>query len=201
MKCSKMSKSNLSFQIFAKNALLVPFKSQTTTTHKQLVRFRLAISLTSVLAGLKKLNPFTNKSDRSNTHYWTCQTIPDIVEEADQLFLEEKFLEVYELLSRPKYSNVLEVQWRIGRALYKMASKGDAPQNTRKEMIEEAYVVLHETIKEGKLKRCVGITSNNTLFSRDIQYKGGKLLITARDYKNPSTQQLYLGSYSAVRRI
>lgn len=80
------------------------------------------------------------------TKYWTGKTVDEVIAEADILFEEGKYLEVYELLNRLKFCNNIEVQWRIGRALFKLSCQENIKEDIRKEMIQEAYEIIQTTL-------------------------------------------------------
>lgn len=110
----------------------------------------LAFSLTAFMTGLKELNPFYEKSDKS-IRYWTSNSASEIIDEADKLFEQRKFLDVYELLNRPKFNSSSEVQWRIGRALYKLSTADGVARKVKRGMIDEASYVLNGSLRAGGL--------------------------------------------------
>lgn len=50
--------------------------------------------------------------------YWLIENLPDLLEEADKLYYEENYLEVYELLNRLKYQDNVEVGCMIMRYFF-----------------------------------------------------------------------------------
>lgn len=108
----------------------------------------LAFSLTAFMSGLKELNPFYEKSDKS-IRYWTNTSATDAIEEADRLFQQRKFLDVYELLNRPKFNTSSEVQWRIGRVLYKLSTADGVTKKVKRGMMDEASYVLNGSLRAG----------------------------------------------------
>lgn len=100
------------------------------------------------MTGLKDLNPFYEKQDKS-IRYWSSNSPTEAIEEADRLFEQRKFLDAYELLNRPKFNNSPEVQWRIGRVLYKLSTAEEITKKVKWGMIEEAIFVLNGSMKTG----------------------------------------------------
>lgn len=131
-----MSKLHLPLRVYFCHFLL-PLLNVKIVTHRKL----LAFSLSSLIPSWKDLNPFNEKTDSAN-RYWIHKTVPEIVAEADKLFEQKKYLEVYELLNRLKFNNSVEVQWRIGRVLFKMSRSDDLSRHIKREMIHEAYDIL-----------------------------------------------------------
>lgn len=84
--------------------------------------------------------------------YWVRKTIPEIISEADKLFDDEEYIEVYEMLNNLRFSKEVEVFWRIARALYQMSNRAEVTPDVRWEMIEEAYKVLEMALSIGQSK-------------------------------------------------
>ncbi|EFA08242.1 regulator of microtubule dynamics protein 1 [Tribolium castaneum] len=80
------------------------------------------------------------------TKYWTGKSVDEIIAEADLLFDQGKYLQVYELLNRLKFCNNIEVQWRIGRALFKLSHEHEITEDIRREMIDEAYEIIQSSL-------------------------------------------------------
>ncbi|XP_044252668.1 regulator of microtubule dynamics protein 1-like [Tribolium madens] len=80
------------------------------------------------------------------TKYWTGKSVDEIIAEADILFDQGKYLQVYELLNRLKFCNNIEVQWRIGRALFKLSHEHEITEEIRREMIDEAYEIIQSSL-------------------------------------------------------
>lgn len=113
-------------------------------------KLHLCFSLTAFVAGLKELNPFHEKTNGSVRYWSNEESASETVQQADILFEQRKFLEVYELLNRPKLNSTPEVQWRIGRVLYKLSSTTDGGivnWKVRKAMMDEANYVLASSLK------------------------------------------------------
>lgn len=102
------------------------------------------------MSGLKDLYPFHDKQDKT-IKYWTKNSPSEAIEEADRLFEQRKFLDAYNLLNRPKFNTSSEVQWRIGRVLYKLSKADGLSITVQKGMIEEASYVLNSSLKIGRL--------------------------------------------------
>lgn len=71
--------------------------------------------------------------------YWMNRSIPEIIREADKLFEQGSYLEVYELLNRVKYIGNVDIQWRISRCLFKLSGMKGIADDIKNEMILEAY--------------------------------------------------------------
>ncbi|KAF5290828.1 hypothetical protein FQA39_LY14590 [Lamprigera yunnana] len=97
--------------------------------------------LLSFFSVFKKLYPYSEKVNKSN-RYWSRQSVPEIIEDADHLFVCEKYVEVYELLNRLKFSGDAQIHWRLCRALFKMSSNQGFSKDICREMIMEAYDVM-----------------------------------------------------------
>lgn len=83
--------------------------------------------------------------------YWLGRSVEEIITEADELFQDGKYLEVYELLNRLKFCNNVEVQWRIARALFKLSCNYNIRETIRKEIIQEAFEIILATLNVGKV--------------------------------------------------
>ncbi|KAK5641133.1 hypothetical protein RI129_009680 [Pyrocoelia pectoralis] len=88
----------------------------------------LQLQILSLLPFLKNCNPFCEKTCKSN-RYWVRQSLPEVIEDADELFSNEKYMEVYELLNRLKFR--------------------DNPEDVRNEMITEGYEVIRTALELG----------------------------------------------------
>lgn len=109
----------------------------------------LAFSFTAFMSGLKELYPFYDKQDKTDM-YWTNNSPSKAIENADQYFEQRKFRDAYELLNRPKFNSSSEVQWRIGRILYKLSTTESVTKKVQRGMIEEASYVLNASLKQGE---------------------------------------------------
>lgn len=74
------------------------------------------------------------------------KSVQDVISEADKLYSEGKYLDVYEILNRMQFYENVDVRWRICRVLYKMSSCENTPIAVRENMIMEAYVVISKTL-------------------------------------------------------
>lgn len=106
------------------------------------------------LNGIRQRNlSLENQSDHEKlSKYWIRKTIPETILEADKLFDEERYLEVYELLNRLRFSKEVEILWRIARVLHKMCKKDEITADVRWEMTEEAYNLLEMAMSIGQSK-------------------------------------------------
>lgn len=98
------------------------------------------------------LEPKNNNLDKNLikiNKYWSKKPLNELVYEADKMFEEEKYLEVYELLNRMKY-NTFEVKWRLSRCLFKLSKRNDLSKETSDEMIKEAYDLITDALKTGQ---------------------------------------------------
>lgn len=86
-------------------------------------------------------------------HHFSTRSREELIEEADKLFNEGAYLEVYELLNKIKYSHFADAQWRISRALFKLASDTSLSLDIRENMIMEAYILMRDTITIGTTKK------------------------------------------------
>ncbi|XP_050422256.1 regulator of microtubule dynamics protein 1-like [Adelges cooleyi] len=64
------------------------------------------------------------------------------LEEADQLFLEDKYEDVVNVLDEYKNSNDVQVLWRLSRALYNMSLAEDINEDKRKNLILNAHQLI-----------------------------------------------------------
>lgn len=87
--------------------------------------------------------------------YWLGKSIEEVIDEADDLFNREKYLDVYELLNRLKFCSNTDIQWRISRALFKLSCENTFKEHIRKEMIEEAYEIIMASLKSAEDSACV----------------------------------------------
>ncbi|KAF2880564.1 hypothetical protein ILUMI_25602 [Ignelater luminosus] len=100
-----------------------------------------------------KIEDFRNSVKSNNekvsklNRYWVRQSVPEVIQDADRLFDEEKYLEVYELLNRLKFDNNVDVQWRICRALFKMSYDKSVSNVVRNGMIQEAYDLISTSVR------------------------------------------------------
>ncbi|KAJ3645049.1 hypothetical protein Zmor_022737 [Zophobas morio] len=78
--------------------------------------------------------------------YWVGKSVEEVIDEADVLFGQGKYLEVYELLNRLKFCNNAEVQWRIARALFKLSCQTSIRESVRQEMIQEAFDIISASL-------------------------------------------------------
>ncbi|KAK9883309.1 hypothetical protein WA026_001489 [Henosepilachna vigintioctopunctata] len=89
-----------------------------------------------------------NKNATSNekfAKYWPpSKSVEEILEEADRLYEEKNYIQVYEILNRLKYNNNSNVKWRIARVLYQATVDNVLPLDIEREMINEAYELLLE---------------------------------------------------------
>lgn len=84
-------------------------------------------------------------------NYWpkNGSTTADVIEKADALFEEKKYVEVYDLLNKLKYANNQEIKWRIARTLYKITVDLKPPVDTEMEILQEGYNLLCDDAIEG----------------------------------------------------
>lgn len=101
---------------------------------------------------LRNRKPSTNNQNDGEklSKYWIRQTIPEIVSEADKLFDEDHYMEVYEMLNRLRFTKEVEVLWRIARVLYKMSKQDQITEDVQWEMTEEAYTLLEMALSIGQ---------------------------------------------------
>ncbi|XP_048519595.1 regulator of microtubule dynamics protein 1 isoform X2 [Dendroctonus ponderosae] len=111
--------------------------------------FLLEISLIEFVKD--KLPFFANPEDKI-AKYWESQSRTEIIQKADKMFNEGKYMDVYEALNRMKYSKDFEVVWRLSRALYNLSLHTDLTSEIRKAMIGEAHNILESvnTIGNGQ---------------------------------------------------
>lgn len=83
--------------------------------------------------------------------YWVHQTIPEIIALADELFEQEKYFEVYELLNRIRFTRNTEILWRISRALFNLSQQENLNNDVKWEMIDEAYAILEIALSTSKI--------------------------------------------------
>lgn len=107
-----------------------------------------ALQILSFISFLKQYSPFYEKVDKSN-RYWLRQSVPEILEDADNLYLKEEYVQVYELLNRAKFNNNVEIQWRICRVLFKMSCQENLSKQVRSGMIEEAFNLISMVMDKG----------------------------------------------------
>ncbi|XP_076165250.1 regulator of microtubule dynamics protein 1 isoform X2 [Ptiloglossa arizonensis] len=84
---------------------------------------------------------FTKSEDGDNT----LVTTKVLIAKADALFDQGNYKEVYDLLSNYNDNKDVEIMWRLGRALYKMAKT--ATEVEGKKMIYEAYDLILNALK------------------------------------------------------
>lgn len=82
-------------------------------------------------------------------NHWGINNREELINVADKLFNEGSYLEVYELLNKIKYSHLADVQWRISRVLFKLATDIELSTEVKENMIMEAYVLMKDTISLG----------------------------------------------------
>lgn len=100
--------------------------------------------------------PLQEETEEKLAKYWSSnKTVGEVLVEADRLYEDKKYMEVYELLNRLKYCNCCEVKWRIARVLYKTAADNVLPANIEEEIMEEAYLLLEEEANEGLIRLLV----------------------------------------------
>ncbi|KAL3274121.1 hypothetical protein HHI36_015535 [Cryptolaemus montrouzieri] len=90
----------------------------------------------------------TVTNENFNRNWPPHRTMEKILEEADQLYEEEKYIQVYELLNRLKYNRNSNVKWRIARVLYQTTATNNLPLDMKKEIIQEAYELLLDEATE-----------------------------------------------------
>lgn len=112
--------------------------------NSQSVKTKRICQLASLLNLMALYNPFENGRAEK---YWIPQTYGQLLEEADRLYSEAKYLDVYEILNRIQFYQNVEVQWRICRALYKMSSDEELSSSIRANMILEAYGLIVQTLE------------------------------------------------------
>lgn len=86
---------------------------------------------------------------RKASRYWGYDSEEQLIQVADELFENGRYIEVYELLNRIKFTHMSNVRWRVSRVLFKMASDKKLPLNIRSDMIYEAYLLMKEVINLG----------------------------------------------------
>lgn len=90
------------------------------------------------------------KSDLERIYrHWGVRTREELIAQADKLFSEGSYLQVYELLNKIKYAHFADVQWRICRSLFKLATDASIPKDIKENMIMEAYVLMIDTVALG----------------------------------------------------
>lgn len=124
--------------------LTMIYKTKTGKTNNQ--NILLQFQTLSLLSFLKNCNPFCEKKCKAN-RYWLHQSLPELLEDADELFSNEKYMEVYELLNRLKFRENAEVHWRLCRALFKMSGNSSLSKVVRNEMITEGYELIRTALE------------------------------------------------------
>lgn len=81
--------------------------------------------------------------------YWSKKRGEEVIAEADELYEQERYVEVYEMLNRMKFNGNPEVQWRICRVLFNMSMDESYRKGVRKEMIEEGYELMKLAVSLG----------------------------------------------------
>ncbi|XP_050311228.1 regulator of microtubule dynamics protein 1-like isoform X2 [Anthonomus grandis grandis] len=112
-------------------------------------RFVMALSLIDFVR--EKFQFFDAQEDKI-AKYWEGNSRNDIIEKADKLFEEEKYIEVYEHLNKIKHSKDIDIIWRIAKALFNISLTPDLTNETKKEMMGEAYEILAGATAIGKGK-------------------------------------------------
>nr|CAD7444021.1 unnamed protein product [Timema bartmani] len=93
------------------------------------------------------LNFFSSKTNKPELDDAKSRLITEaLLNEADSLFDENKFAEIYELLLPSKDSNNVEVLWRLSRALYKM-SKQVEDKEQMQHLIFEAHDIIQRALQ------------------------------------------------------
>lgn len=115
---------------------------------KHKIKNHIVYPLISSLAPLIK-DQDCKKHEVTIHKHWGIISHEELIREADRLFNQNAFLQVYELLNKIKYSHNADVQWRISRALFKLASDKSLPKDIRESMILEAYVLMNDTVSLG----------------------------------------------------
>lgn len=92
--------------------------------------------------GIEKKKFSVDKINR----YWSLINVDELIEKADKLFENEKYLEVYELLNRLKYDGNVEIEWRICRVLFKLSTYSEFGKIVRNNMILEAYDLVTKSL-------------------------------------------------------
>ncbi|CAH1376395.1 unnamed protein product [Tenebrio molitor] len=96
----------------------------------------------SVFKAITNFGAVSDNVEDKISKYWLGKSVEEVIDEADVLFNQGKYLDVYELLNRLKFCNNVEVQWRIGRALFKLSCQNSINEEVRNEMIHEAYEII-----------------------------------------------------------
>ncbi|KAL1494503.1 hypothetical protein ABEB36_010090 [Hypothenemus hampei] len=105
---------------------------------KQATKPLLSISIIQLI----KEKYFLEKEDKIAKYWDNNQSRLDIIQRADKLFEQQKYMDVYETLNRIKFSNDIEIVWRLARALYNLSQNPEISDEVRMEMIVEAHKIL-----------------------------------------------------------
>lgn len=81
--------------------------------------------------------------------HWMTISPFQAIQEADQLYRQGKFQTALKLLNRPTFNRFADVQWRIGRLLYKISNANGVTKKVKQGMIEEAEFVLNKSFRTG----------------------------------------------------
>nr|CAH7725548.1 unnamed protein product [Callosobruchus chinensis] len=103
----------------------------------------------SLFKSLQYYTPFVERHNEDKfTKYWGHQDIPEILQVADNLFEEEKYIDVYELLNRIKFTQEPEVLWRIARALYNLSHSHSSTVEIKRQIIQEASEIIEVALSQ-----------------------------------------------------
>lgn len=132
---------------------LIHFMRQCLTPSKTRHRY---LYILAFIKNLRDYLPLVEpQSEEKVFKYWVRHTTPETIAMADKLFEDERYVEVYELLNRIRFSDEVEVLWRVARALYNISFDRGVTREERWQMIEEAHEMLQMAMKAGRLEEVV----------------------------------------------
>ena len=116
-----------------------PFNFQTLKTTKfPLFLISLSIFGSSTADKEKKMSSEIVTSEMT-------EELSDLIRHADQLFDENHYQDVIDLLRKHSNQNLEEVKWRLARAMFKMSKT--AEKTKKAELIHEAYGLISDALK------------------------------------------------------
>ncbi|KAJ9581839.1 hypothetical protein L9F63_003908 [Diploptera punctata] len=86
----------------------------------------------------------SKEQPQKNQTYVAVKPIENLLSEADELYNENKYIELYELLYPHKDDNE-EILWRLARLLYNM-SKQESSKEEKKRLVFEAYEFIDKAL-------------------------------------------------------
>ena len=99
------------------------------------------------------------ENTQQNDHF---VKIKRIISEADELFEKDKMTELLELLKQHNTEEEVEIQWRLGRACYKVANLPSTAKEDRKllaykalEHIEKALTLDGDNFATQEVRTCI----------------------------------------------